>query len=142
MSKATKLEEVGFRFSKYSHVLQIVETLNTITSEHEALKQVSIHLFSTSLGSGPARLQMAVHWADLDQTLVQLWELRRIPVKILWYHIECEAQEPATREHIEWLLPKMTAQGGIEFGFGGYERRPTGNYHHCPRCSRRIGLGP
>ena len=122
----TKLKEAGFWFSEF-FLPKIVKTLNTITSEHNDFKQVSIHFFQSSLvdvfhplwaGGQP--------WMVFEDALVKLLQLHQICVKVILYESCCgyEKTEREYRESLEKLLPNVMKmmKGGIQIELGCDER--------------------
>lgn len=119
MSKATKLKKVGFWYN--FPTLQVIETLKTITSNHKALKQVSIRVVFDFE-------EINSYWHCLDGALVQLWELHQIHVKIVLYGQRNGIQDfEAIHEHIEHLLPEMTKRDKIQLSHGGKCYSPLDN---------------
>ena len=109
-----ELKEVVFRTGGPS-VAWITKTLETITSGHTDLKQVSIDIPCIYPSQRePFGIRIAVrggdyvHWTMLDRILVQLWESRGIRTR-------AACQESKGEEKcLECLLPEMTKRGIIE----------------------------
>lgn len=112
-SKARKLKEVTFRCGT-THIMWIISALRTITSEHEDLQQISIHIpYYPSYIADPANIRGIVgeevyrQWMDLDHLVVQFWESRTIRPKIM--HLA--AEKGLMVACIGVLLPEITKRG-------------------------------
>ena len=114
LSKATKLKEVVFGLDSWS-VKWITTALQTITPEHQDIRQILIHIpyhlfFYTSIGQ-VTRMASSEGWLDLDRLLVQSWESRSIqPTAICATRREAEYN---TRFCVTHLLPEITRRGMI-----------------------------
>ena len=113
MSKATKLKEVAFRVTVHN-VAWITTALETITSEHKALQQISIHFiyYYEDLNNVSNAVGGSVYheeWIDLDGALVQFCESRGCRVKAV-----PDLSKGGEYKYIEGFLPKMTEQGLID----------------------------
>ena len=115
LSKATKLKDVTLQFQGLS-VGWVTSTLKTITSEHRDLQEISIkgRALSDST-SWPANATAAQYyiweqWADLEHTLIHLWELHAIRTKVEYYSMKREE----SREFMGSLLPEATKRGIVE----------------------------
>ena len=119
-SEATKLKEVVFRLTTDRlPVTWIITALQTITSKHRDLRQISIHVRHASFPiADPANVRKIVgevsyiQWMDLDRLLVQFWESRTVRPRIVYY--AAEGQKEAMWECIGSLLPQITERGIIE----------------------------
>lgn len=93
--------------------------LQTITSKHEDLRQISIRIYDDKIFTArPAYVQRAFNetaygqWADLDRLLIQLWESYAIRPKILYSVVK--DKEEAVRVFMGVLLPEVMGRGIIE----------------------------
>ncbi|KAF9644822.1 hypothetical protein BDM02DRAFT_3190267 [Thelephora ganbajun] len=114
LSRATKLKEAVFR-SNTLRVAWLVLALQSITSEHRYLHQISIHVPEVpDLASHRRAVSEVTHrqWMDLDRILVQLWESHGIRLKVMYF--VTEEKKGIQRERIGGLLPKITERGVIE----------------------------
>jgi len=110
------LEDVVFQCGTM-HIRWIIAALETITSKHRGLKQISIYIPYYILASfDPASVRQNIgeetrrEWVDLDRILVQFWESRAVRTKIV-YVVETRRKEEVCGP-LDDLLPEMTA-GGI-----------------------------
>ena len=114
-SEVKKLKEVTLRCGNMD-IMWIILALQTITSEHGDLQQISIRVphHSNSIAN-PARTRQSVgekiysQWMDLDRLLVQSWEARAIRLKIMYSAYMKE--EEATSVYVGVLLPEITKRG-------------------------------
>ena len=90
--------------------------LQTITSEHKDLQQISIHvphpLHSVTDPSSTRQIvgeEMYRQWMDLDRILIQFWELRGISPTIMYSAAEIEEKGA-----MGVLLPEITKRGITE----------------------------
>jgi hypothetical protein len=113
-SKATKLKSVVFR-PHPGRVEWVTTALQTITSEHRDLRQISIRLPYFLTLDRDATIRQAIAgegsnlWLNLDCLLVQFWESHSIRPMIVYM-----ANKDITRDHIECLLPEITKRGVID----------------------------
>jgi hypothetical protein len=111
LSKATKLNDVTFRLGSWS-VKWIVRVLQTITTEHRDIQQISIRIpFFLTLVHVPMRTieeRAPGQWPGLDQFLVQLWESRSIRPRVV-YTARRDMRDLAGR-----LLPEISKRGIID----------------------------
>ena len=106
LSKATKLKDVTLCFP-YLSVAWVASTLETITSGHRNLQEVSI--------KGPAYTvdaedDMEEQWVDLERTLIKLWESHAICAKVKYY----SGEGGESRRFMENLLPEAMKRGIVE----------------------------
>jgi hypothetical protein len=89
--------------------------LETITSQHRDLQQISIHvpyILSYALHGGGTTTE----WIDgtqrleLDHLLVQFWDLRSIRPKVMY----SKNQKRGIRDLVVYLLPEITKRGIID----------------------------
>ena len=112
LSKATKLEDVTLHFEDLS-VAWVASTLKTITSGHRNLREVSIEgralSDSTDWPANAAAVDddMREQWAELERTLIQLWESHAIHAKVNYYSRKREE----SRELMGDLLQEATKRG-------------------------------
>ena len=123
LSKATKLREVAFRCGSMTNGCGwIITALNTITSEHRDLKQISVQVPYPS-DEGHRRRSIIERaeaegrgrrWSDLDSLLVGFWESRSVSSKIVcpWTRDRTRAKDWAV-----YLLPETTKRGIIVHPF-------------------------
>jgi len=111
LSKAVKLGEAVFRLQSLS-VEWAAVILRTITPKHQDLRQITIYVhFDSTLTSTDADVRQTVgerfvgEWSDLDRLLVQLWESRSIPLKVI---SRTPNEEQGTRDCVLCLLPEIT----------------------------------
>jgi len=84
--------------------------LQTITSKHRDLQQISIYVpfHFTSIRYQETDRQ----WMDLDRLLVKLWESHAVRTKVMYSAVREEKK--AVCEYLGGLLPEMTEKGIIE----------------------------
>ena len=110
LSKAIKLKGVVFGPGP-RRVKWVTIALQTITSKHRVLQQITIHIpFHFSLArtaaelGGPTEMKFE-QWLELDRLLVQFWESRSIRPRLI----------PTTKrgavDQIGHLLPEITNRG-------------------------------
>ena len=93
--------------------------LQTITSEHRDLSQISIYVpnYMADVGVG-ADVEKTIgganfgQWLDLDHLLVQLWESRSVRPKVI--RAAAVGRGRDMRDCIGSLLPEMTKRGMID----------------------------
>ena len=111
LSKATKLNDVTFRLGSWS-VKWIVRVLQTITTEHRDIQQISIRIpFFLTFVRVPMRTieeRAPGQWPGLDHFLVQLWESRSIRPRVV-YTARRDMRDLAGR-----LLPEISKRGIID----------------------------
>ena len=111
LSKVTKLRHAVF-LPTTLYVEWIALTLQTVTSEHRDLRQISIHApYGPKTRARPGVTvrqvvgeQIYRLWLDLDHLLVQLWESRSI-------RSDAVSTSHHERRYIECLLPEITKRG-------------------------------
>ena len=89
LSKATKLKDVVFRPGP-QRIEWVIVALQTITSKHQDLRQIIIHIpygltltgISANVGQPIAKVRYE-QWLGLDRLLVQFWESRSIRSKLV-----------------------------------------------------------
>ena len=113
LSKATKLKDIAFQTEQRS-IEWVTTALQTITPQHQDLRQVLIHLPYYLTFSGLfANIRQLVgeasyeKWLCLDRLLVQLWESHSIRPKV----VSATAQK---KESIGVLFPEITERGIID----------------------------
>jgi hypothetical protein len=106
LSKATKLKDVVFRLVSWS-VEWITIPLQTITPEHQDLRQITIHVLYR-LTTDANAVRTIGEWTDLDLLLVKLWESRSIRPRV-----EGVAEQDM-RSCVERLLPEITRRGIVD----------------------------
>lgn len=94
--------------------------LQTVTSEHKDLQQISIHVYyNFTLNGVGASIRQTVgettygRWSDLDHLLIQFWESRSIHLKITY---TCASQDERKEaiNCVSCLLPKVTGRRVID----------------------------
>ena len=116
LSKATKLQDMDFRLASLS-ARWINAAIQTTTPKHQDLRKITIHIpyFLTFFnvdymkGSGIYR-----EWLDLDRLMVQLWESRSPPPRVIcttW-----KGQSEGTMGFADCLLPELTRRGIVNLG--------------------------
>jgi len=114
LSKATKLREAVFRHGS-KNVEWITMALQTITSEHRDLRQISVYV-PFHLTGGDIRQhigEVPFGWlSDLDGLLVQLWESRSIRPTVGC--VRQGGQEQSVEYPIGCLFPEATKRGIID----------------------------
>ena len=98
-------------------------TLNTITSNHRDLQQVSIRLAPDLACITPEyyaiveqRIENAIpgaRWLDLDRLLVNLWESRATRIKVMYHQPEL-TRAKAMKDWAMHLLPELTKRGIVD----------------------------
>jgi len=112
LSKATRLREVGFRLLD-PYDVWAGSTLKTLTPNHKDLWRISIHMVIRE----HANLQQIFgidicdSWADLDHTLIQLWESNAVTTRVTY---ATGGDKTEARKFVEQLLPEMTRRGIVE----------------------------
>ena len=115
LSKATKLKDVTFILERL-FVAWVTSTLETITSTHTDLREVSIEVPALSgisvwpIDAEDIEDETWEEWADLDCTLIQLWESHAVRTKVKYPAELCEQSHKFTRG----LLPEATKRGIVE----------------------------
>ena len=96
--------------------------LQTITSEHRDIQQISIHVSHiTPLDRINANTRQTTgesaygQWLDLDRLLVRFWELRSIRPRVI-YVVVSEDEEKEAIDCMSFLLPEITKRGIIDLG--------------------------
>ena len=113
LSKATKLQDLVFRPESQA-VKWITMTLQTITHEHQDLRHISIYVPRYLAPSDPDIREFlgettSREWSDLDNLLVQLWELYLIPPRVGFVK---QAEGGQDMEHlIGYFFPEITGRG-------------------------------
>jgi hypothetical protein len=121
LSKAIKLKDVVFQLNEWWFGW-ITTTLQTITPEHQDLRQISVLVDFTIpfLSTGPSAETIGEQCLGLDRLLVQLWESHSIQPKV-----ECTAlrgKEQDARDSVGRLLPEITKKGIINLVVRGPAR--------------------
>lgn len=120
LSKVTKLQDVVFRcLSGSLSSGWVIMMLETITSGHRDLRQISIHIPYAPDYNRDLRLieqvsaaKPGMRWSDLDRLLVQLWESHSIKSKVV-----CPRSRNRTMRVEDWtkyLLPGIADRGIVE----------------------------
>jgi len=99
----------------------IVMALETITSKHRDLQQITIYVpyYFNRLICKPVSLREAAgeaeyrRWMDLDTLLVQLSESHAIRTKVV-YVMKGRGVQVEDCEHIGSLFPKIVERGAVE----------------------------
>ena len=116
LSKATKLKGVVFHCGLSSK--WVTATLETITSRHRNLQQISIHVPRTwtytfqddGVTINEINIEYPVaQWLDLDRLLLQFWDSRSIRPKVVYP----PAGKTQVRNWAEELFPESTKRGII-----------------------------
>lgn len=115
LSKATRLKDVTFRVN-FLHIVDWITTeLQTLTPEHQDLRQISICVpYNMSFAGFGARVRRVIsdatygQWLDLDRLMIQFWELRSIRPMVTCTK---PAGMQSMRDCIECLLPEVTRIG-------------------------------
>ena len=95
--------------------------LQTITPEHQDLRQISIHVpYSVTLASDGLNVRQIVgeensgHWLGLDRLLVHLLESRSIRPTIIRTKPGGETNSEHRKDYIGCLFPELTRRGLID----------------------------
>ena len=119
LSKATKLRDVVFQPAMRT-VTWIITALQTITTGHRDLRQISIHVPNnlplTDDGGNVGQIVGEVtyrEWLDLDDLLVQFWESRSIHPKVI-LDSTMWVGKGRIKYCIGYLLPEITKRGIID----------------------------
>ena len=95
--------------------------LQTITSKHQDLRQISIHvphdLTHPDLDMDVGRIireEICGEWSGLDYLLVQFWESRSIRPRIVYPTLKEEKRSVCLRDSIGCLLPEITGREIID----------------------------
>ena len=115
LSKATKLRDVIFR-PESPNIQWITPALQTITSEHQDLRQILIYIthglalthVDGNVGEATGE-ELHRRWLELDCLLVQFWESRSIRPRLMSTTLVRETWR--VRNCFEYLLPEMTKRG-------------------------------
>ena len=121
LSKATRLKDVIFR-PKSRGADWITTTLQTITSRHQDLRQISIHVpnalslpnVDTNVGR-IIREETRRQWSGPDRLMVQFWELHSIRPRITYTTPKEVTQNTCVRDLIGHFLPEITGRGIVDF---------------------------
>jgi hypothetical protein len=93
--------------------------VDTITSKHADLQQISIYLpLPICCSEYPMAIDKAPpgkHWRDLDRILIKLWEFYSIRTRLLAYRIDMQDGGRVIRNRTEYLLPGLMNEGNAEF---------------------------
>ena len=98
----------------------VTKTLETITSRHQNLQRISIHLpqifhqitREDGVTEWAIRIDFGIQWLDLDNLLVQFWESRSIRPKVV-YPLTNDRKEEM-RNGAGHLLPEVTKRGIVD----------------------------
>ena len=98
----------------------VAKTLETITSKHRDLQQITIYLYiwNPSAHEDGGTLEEIVdintgtRWLDVDRLLVKFWDSRSIRSKVV-YVPEMENEEEETRDRVGKLFPELAKRGMI-----------------------------
>ena len=115
LSGATKLRDIVFRCRSLNSAW-ITMTLRTVTAEHRSLRQISVYVpcirgywYDRSVISSLYKANPPLRWSDLDRVLVEFWELRSIPSKVV-----CSRTKRGSRGAKDWaefLVPELMKRG-------------------------------
>ena len=117
LSKAIKLKEVMFRCGLSGE--WVTTTLETITSRHQYLQQISIRILRVRRYAQEGdfaidwieRAYPVTWWSDLDRLLVQFWDSRSIRPKVL---LPPTRKEVGMKDWGEHLFPELTRRGVVD----------------------------
>jgi len=115
-SKATKLEDASFRPRSLS-VAWVITALQTITSRHRDLRQISIHApWSLNNTDADAIAEQTVEVTgqllELDRLLVHFWESRSVRPRVVCAMLEEGDQR--MKYCVRYLLPEITKRGIVD----------------------------
>ena len=119
LSKATKLKDVAFKLVGLD-IAWVALTLKTITSKHRDLRGVLIegHAFfkfdAWQTGTTAVKDETWEEWADLDRTLIQLWESHAVRAKVRY---SSNKREESRELMGNFLLPEATKRGIVELEY-------------------------
>jgi len=118
LSKAVKLKDVVFRV-KSRNVEWITMALQTITPEHQDLRQITIYgHFDFAVTKAVANIAQTVgeralrQWSGLDRVLARFWESRSIRPKVIWRAPTVKKRK--MRDCVGCLLPVTTRRGLVD----------------------------
>lgn len=136
LSRATKLKEITFSADINYHASWVTATLDTITSQHTDLQQVSLRVsLPLHSPSSPVDISQAVgedarrDLINLDTNLIRLSGLHPIHVKAKHCHRGREEGD-MIRKFVENFLPETTSRGLVDilkFETAGNGEKAGGN---------------
>ena len=98
--------------------------LDTITSKHVDLQQISIHMPPAfcfvlvkrcpSVEQHIDKALPGMHWRDLDRLLVKLWKFYSIRTRILSYGTRIRDGVRDMRDWAEFLFPGLMSGGNLD----------------------------
>ena len=104
----------------WSHPGWIIETLQTVTSNHKELKWVTLQAVSRrGLNEGCEGVKDAIGetsyrgWLELDQVLAQLCESHSVQLRVA-YNLHVDMDGSKERDRMEVLLPEVMARGLVD----------------------------
>lgn len=99
-------------------------TLDTITSEHQDLHQISIripHILGyataqecTTIERRIGKMNPGTRWSDLDRLLVGFWESRSIRAAVVYHRTPRRNGARGIRDWATYLFPELTKRGVID----------------------------
>ena len=116
LSKAIKLRKVDLAFGHYDRV-GVVQTLDSITSEHQDFERVSVHF--PCYCNVPTKACGTTQPGEVGAALARLDKLRPNCVKAVWDTDRHPSSSPqaAVKTQLEKLMPDMAQKVEIKFDF-------------------------
>lgn len=123
LTPATKLRNIEFRCETLK-IEWVARTLETITSKHQDLRQVSIkipsdlaYLTAQNCAKIQRRIEEAnpgMRWSDLDRLLIKLRESHAIRTTVVYPKPEIGEGAKDLMGRAAYLLPELTKKGMVD----------------------------